>query len=266
MGSGQLAQARLRSTDDGRPAGPQMVEDLPLGAVDRLLGAEHADVRLPHHKEHRHIRWRDAAQVVDVTGLARGKFQHHGVLTAVQIQQGDGHADLVIEGARAFQHGALAGQHVRNDLLGGGLAVAAGHRHDGRPVLCHQEARHIAQGVQRIPRLQHGACETGWGRGPAEDCQTHAAAGQLVQVVVPVAAAAGQCEEDFSVAQGAGIESTAAQGRIGRIGLSQPFAAGRLRRLRQSDHGSGRSAGPARGGSRRRISHSTNTPSTSTCR
>ncbi len=79
----------------------------------------HADVRPGH-----------LAQAVHLPKVADAHLHHGQLMLPADAQQGQGHADLIVEIALRLQDAVLFRQHGRDELLGAGLAHAAGDAYD----------------------------------------------------------------------------------------------------------------------------------------
>ncbi len=81
----------------------------------------------------RHGRGRDAREVIDLAGVVHAHLDHRVAMVLAQLEQGERHADVVVEVALGGEHrrarAAMCGQDCREHLLHRRLAVAAGERH-----------------------------------------------------------------------------------------------------------------------------------------
>ena len=76
--------------------------------------------------DHRHVRRGQVHQVGDLSKVVHPHLQHADLVLAVQAEEGEGKAQLVVEVPLGFQHLVLLAQDGGHHVLGGGLAHAAG--------------------------------------------------------------------------------------------------------------------------------------------
>ncbi|EXI77992.1 MAG: hypothetical protein AW12_03079 [Candidatus Accumulibacter sp. BA-94] len=72
----------------------------------------------------------DSGQIGDLARMIHPHLDDRGAMRRVQLEQGERQTDVVVEVALGGQHRAVESdlQDARDHLLGGGLAIAAGHR------------------------------------------------------------------------------------------------------------------------------------------
>jgi hypothetical protein len=123
---------RVVGVEDGDAAVGEPVENLALGAGDRLDRAEEADVRGQRVVDERDVGARQPRQVVDLAGVVHAHLEHGEAVRRAQAQQHQRQADVVVEVAFGGEHrvitAGLDAQDRRQHFLDRGLAVAAGHR------------------------------------------------------------------------------------------------------------------------------------------
>ena len=73
----------------------------------------------------------------DVATIPGREFPHDGLLGSVQVQQGQRHANLVVEAIGGFEHRAPTGQDVGDDLLGLHFREAVGETRN--PLKAHKD-------------------------------------------------------------------------------------------------------------------------------
>jgi hypothetical protein len=132
--AGEVAQAALEQWlvarhDEGSL---EAFDDLGLGGRDVLQGAHQLEVDGSDVGDHAHVGARDARQGRDLAPAAHGELRDHDLRPLLDVEQRQRHTDLVVEVARRG-HGVGDGpQQRRQDVLGRGLAGAAGDSHHPR--------------------------------------------------------------------------------------------------------------------------------------
>ena len=97
-----------------------------LGLDDALKATEAFQMCFSDVGDEAIIRVGDLAEEVNFTWMV-GTHLHDGDLgLGLDAQQGDGHADVVVEVTHRVDDVVFLGQHSRDELFGGCLAVGAG--------------------------------------------------------------------------------------------------------------------------------------------
>ena len=107
-----------------------------------------------HVGNHGQIRFAAAAEPFDFAQAPHAHLHHHRPVLARRLEQGQGHADVVVLVALAGPHGPSGGQHGPEQFAGGGLAGRTGHRqHRGGQLAAPQQAQRLVsrQGVVYQP-------------------------------------------------------------------------------------------------------------------
>ncbi len=152
--------------------------------------------------------------------MVHAQLEHGGAMTCAQAQQGQRHADVVVQVAGCSQAPRVAlpfGEHRGDHFLGGRLAVAAGHRHHGQ----HEPGTPGgADARQRHARIAHDKLrQSGIGNLVRDERRASAARSCLIQVVVRVEILAHQRDEEFAFSDAARIG-----GHAGRLLQQQRHA------------------------------------------
>ena len=117
--------------------------------------------------DHRQIGAGTAAESLDFTQAPHAHLHHHGRLVRGRLQQGEGHADVVVLIAAGGPHFPEGGQGRANQFPGGGFAGRAGHRHHRSRELAPPEASQLLVGQQGVWHQPegHGARQGAYGSG-----------------------------------------------------------------------------------------------------
>lgn len=95
--SPQLRQPLVVAVEDGGAAGLHVGENLALGLENALPAAQILNMAVAHVGDEGHVRLHDLAEVFDLPGVIHAHFQHAQLTGAVQPQQRQRKADVVIE-------------------------------------------------------------------------------------------------------------------------------------------------------------------------
>ena len=160
------------------------------------------------------------------------RFQHGRLVRALQAQQSQRHADIIVKTGFAPKGRLLLPQDRRNQLLGRGLAVGTGHRD-------HQRLKFTpirrSQTTQRAPRLVHQdkrtAVQTRRRLAPFGHHGRHSAPPCFGQKGVAVKLPARQGEKQIARLRLARIGANARDGAFGRA--VEQLAFHRLRKIFQ---------------------------------
>ena len=131
-------------------ADPQRLDQLALSerhAFDRIEGFH---VRVSHVGNHADIRLGDGRQRANLARVIHAHFEDAHVRFVRQAQDRKRHAHVVIEVAHGLANWQFDGQQVRDGILGGGLARAAGHAHDAAGPMPARPGGQILQSGERI--------------------------------------------------------------------------------------------------------------------
>ena len=126
--------AGVVGVEDGYSLGPQAGDDLRLGRGDSLDGAEPTHVGVADHEDPGRVQRGDVGEVGDVARSGGPHLQDEVAGGLVGLQHGQRQADLVVEAGPGGHCGAGGGQELTSEVLGGGLAHRAGHRHHGETI------------------------------------------------------------------------------------------------------------------------------------
>ena len=124
--------------------------DLALGLGDRLAASQTADVGRTHVGNHGEIRFATAAKPPDFAQAPHAHLHDHGPVLGRGLEQGQGHADVVVFVALAGPHGTPGGQHGAEQLPGGGFAGRTGHRQHRDGQLAAPEQAQLLVGRQGV--------------------------------------------------------------------------------------------------------------------
>ena len=148
--------AGVVGVEDGDSLGPQAGDDLRLGRGDSLDGAEPTHVGVADHEDPGRVQGGDVGEVGDVPGSGCPHLQDEVAGGLVGLQHGQRQTDLVVEAGPGRHRGSGGGQELTGEVLGGGLAHRAGHRHHGETL--------TALGCAPAQPLQVGAGQRAEGR------------------------------------------------------------------------------------------------------
>ncbi len=148
-----------------------------------------------------HVRLRDLRQAPDLARPVHAELEDRRFLRAREAEQGEREADQVVLRARRAQHPPRAegarqdrGQH----LLGGRLAVAAGHGHDARAATPAMERGQVAERGERVAHRDDAAAERPLRMRALDHDRARAALGRVPQEVVPVVRLAADGDEELA--------------------------------------------------------------------
>ena len=133
LGQGPLqgGQQGVVPVEDSQPVPLQVGEDLALGLKDVLPAAQVLNVGVADVGDEGHIRLHQPGQVVDFPGVVHAQLHHTHLMLRLQPEQGEGHADVVVEIPLRFVDAEPCPQHRRRHILGGGLPHRAGDGDEG---------------------------------------------------------------------------------------------------------------------------------------
>ena len=90
--------------DHGGAARRQRLEDLALGARDRLFRVEEFEVREPGVGDERDVRLREPAEVADLARVVHAHLDHRAAVAGAQLEQRERQADVVVQIAARGEH------------------------------------------------------------------------------------------------------------------------------------------------------------------
>ncbi len=122
----QRSQHGVVPVEDGQPLRLQMGENFALGLKDVLPAAQILNVGVPDVGNEGHVRLHQPAQIVDLPCVVHPQLHHAHLMAPLQLEQGEGHADVVVEVPLRFVDAEFCPQHGGYHVLGGGLAHRAG--------------------------------------------------------------------------------------------------------------------------------------------
>ena len=161
----------------------EAIEYLALGGGDIVQAAKALQVCRHGVEQQRDTGPAELTQPGDIARLCRAHLNHREFDTGFQREQGQRHADFIVEVALGSQGPAALRQHGAHHILDRGFAAAAGNRHqrplEQRPVVG-AKAPQRDEGVGN-PQLGQGiVCDLADQRGD------RASRGNLVEVIVAV--------------------------------------------------------------------------------
>ena len=91
--------------------------------------------------------------------MVRPHLQNRGLMSLLQAQQRQRHADVIVETGLAPKGRQLLAQHCRNQILGRGFSIGTAHRHDParRAESIAVRRRQPTQGATCVIHEDHGA-------------------------------------------------------------------------------------------------------------
>lgn len=149
---GHFAQVGIVVMDeDGRVAvAAQEVEEFAFGTHHSLERAEAFQMGLAHVGDESVVGFGDVHQFLDVAGVAGSHFYDGQFVLGAQAQQGEGHADVVVQVAFGVEYVVALRQHGGQQFLGRSLAVGAGDADDARAHLPAVVVGQLLQGFQTV--------------------------------------------------------------------------------------------------------------------
>ena len=122
-------------------------QQLTLGPEDVLPAAQPLDVGVADVGDDPHLRADDVTQVIDLPKPVHPHLHHADLNAAVQPEQGQGQAHVVVEVPFRLEDLVLHGQDRGDHVLGCGLAHTARHPHEGDPELLLVPEGQVPQGA-----------------------------------------------------------------------------------------------------------------------
>ena len=183
----------------------QAVKNFALGFDDLFRTTEFTDMCVAGIADDGHVRPGQADRIGNFTHMVGAELNHCRDMLRRQLQQGQRHAQVVIQVAPGGQHRAVkAGtQDAGEQLLDGGLAAGAGHR-------CQRRLERIAiertQSPQRQAGIGHHQLRQIHLGNPPRDQGRHRALGRHIgKIVMAVEARSDQGDEQLAGLDGAAI-------------------------------------------------------------
>ena len=141
---------RIVGIVEGQATGlAQIVVKFALGLLHPFEGAEAQNVRLAHVGDQAAGGLGDLHQRGDLARGGRAQLDHGRARPGVDAEEGERHADMVVQVAVGINGFVLAGHHGAHQFLRGGLAVGAGDADHGDIELA------AVVGGQILQRFQH---------------------------------------------------------------------------------------------------------------
>ena len=112
--------------EDGLAVGFDMPVEFCLGLDDTFEATEAFQMRFPDVGDEAVVGVGDLAEEVDFTWMGGAHFHDGDLGFGLDAQQGERHTDVVVEVAHRVDDVVFLGQHCRDELFGGCLAVGAG--------------------------------------------------------------------------------------------------------------------------------------------
>ncbi len=128
----------------------QTGEQLALRPHDGFDRTEFTHVRAPGHRHHANVWRRQRGQAGDFAHMIRAHFDHGEAVFAAEFEQGQRHANVVVQIAFGRQRGASGGTHRGQQLFDRGFPRTAGDGHDLRRAGATPALRDGVQGGERI--------------------------------------------------------------------------------------------------------------------
>ena len=113
-------------------------------AVNQILQVAVADIGHDHG-----VGAHDFRQSVHFAKVADTHLQHRHLVLVAKAENGEWHAQLIVEIALGFQHIVFLAKHAVSHLLGAGFAHAASDAYNGNVELLEIEFRNIFHCLQR---------------------------------------------------------------------------------------------------------------------
>ena len=118
---------RIVRPDKGHPVVfPQEIVQFGLGPDHAFHSAESLQVRAAEIGDVAIIRTGNGAQIADLVRMGSPHFHYGKLVAGAQREQREGNADVVVQVTLRGTHFKAAGKHPTQELLGRGLAIAAG--------------------------------------------------------------------------------------------------------------------------------------------
>ena len=165
---GQAPQPRVVRVQHRSTAGSEPGQQRALFAQHPLQGAEPFQVGRADVGDEPHVRGADLGQPRDFTGQVGAELEDRPCVPRLEVEQGEGDADLVVQVFRRFQHRKPPGQDGGGHPARAGLAVGAGDGdHRGRRALA-VIGRQVPQGAGRVGHRHAGDGSGRSARPPAD--------------------------------------------------------------------------------------------------
>ena len=219
---------RIAGVQQGVAVRGQRLDELPLGAGDRLQRADALEVDRPDVEHDAGPGSRPLAEQRDLAAGVHPQLDHRSLAVGTQLEQAERYADLVVVVQLRGLHAVAPVEDGGRHQLRRRLSHVPRHAHDlgrrerlapGRgqplqrrePVVDHEDGRLARRDVGRYPLEQEAA-------GAARD----GLGGEVVAVVV----LARERDEEITGAREAGVDHRARERRVGPSPLQQRLAEG----------------------------------------
>ena len=198
--------------DDGAVA---VRVDFAFGGDDAFERTKSGEVRRGDVGNQRHVRAGECYQGGDFAGVVRAHFNHRIAVFVAQTQQGERHADVVVQVADGGQRLPARLQQALQDFFGAGFAVAAGDGEKlrlatGAAVACQRLQGGEGVGDDDLRQVYFGAVV-------GNDSGNRAAFLRRGQEVFAAEVRAMQGDEEFARAQATAVGADVARLKIGAM-------------------------------------------------
>ena len=126
------------------------VVELSLGLFHALETAEAHQMGLAHVGDEAVRRLAYPGQGGDIVGMVRAHLHDGDVRVRADAQDGQGHADVVVQVALGGRDREVGGQDLADEFLGGRLPVRAGQADDRDVQVLPMAGRQLLEGLERI--------------------------------------------------------------------------------------------------------------------
>ena len=153
-----LDAVRVVGVHDRGSPGPDVLEELALGACDRLERAEWTQVRRRDVRDGAHRLGCDRRELCDLTFMVHAHLDEQRIVIELQREQGQGQTDVVVQiPPTPTDSQAARSQDSRAHLLRRGLSVGSGDGHDGTGEALAMSGRQVSEGADRIVDENRGS-------------------------------------------------------------------------------------------------------------
>ena len=149
---GRRAEVRVVDVQEHQALGlrREVAVEFRLRLHHALKRAEARQVRCAHVGDEAAVGRHDFAEESNLPGVVRPRFHHGHLVVGAQAEQGEGHADVVVEVALGKQHALPLREHGGGEFLGCRLAVRSRDLQGRRAQRAAVEGRQLLKGFQHV--------------------------------------------------------------------------------------------------------------------
>ena len=147
-------QKRIIRRND-QAAAVQTVQNLQLRFQNVLLRAEIADMRRADVRDDRMIGRSNMCQIINLSGMIHAHFDHRSRSFLRHVQDRIRDADVIIVIAGCCENVVFCSKHMRGHILDRGLAAAAGHTENAKPLRLALHQQMMRKHTVSLDRVRH---------------------------------------------------------------------------------------------------------------